>query len=342
MIRRILTTVLASLLAVSVIALSGCAGTSGAVGNAGATNGNDGKKVVNIAIMNGVAFLPMYIAKENGWIDEALKPYNAEVHWTEFSAGPPMNESFAAGQQDIGTIGDAVISAIASGQNNKLVAVTDGPASYALIVKGDSPIQDVAALKGKKIGVPIGTSAHNLLQKALHKAGLQDSDVTLVNIGLGDAQALLADGSVDAVSVWEPFVTQIISQSGARELINGAEAGFQGTNELSVRSDYLKENPEIVQTVLTQYYRAAREYENNPEKYAAQVKKYYPIDTDLLIAASKKYNYVMPFSQDDIAALQDVSQFLYSVKGIPEAIEVKPYITNDVIDKVVAEAAQHT
>lgn len=323
----------ASLIAASLV-VAGCGSQENANSTGSANQG--GKKVVRIAIMNSVAFLPMYLARDQGWIEDALKPYNVDVKWTEFTAGPPMNESFAAGQQDIGTIGDAVVSAIANGQDNKLIAITHGAPSYAIIVPGDSAVKSVGDLKGKKIGVALGTSAHNLVEKALAKNGLQTSDVTLVNVPYGDSESVLNNKNVDAVATWEPLVTQLEGK-GNKIIASGADAGFKGTTELSVTSKFLTDNPDITKVILAQYYRAAREYEAHPDQYADQLAKDFGLDKPSLLKSAKKYDFAREFTDDDFAALQDVSHFLFSVKGIPSEIDVKPYITNDLIKQVIAE-----
>lgn len=336
--KRIITGIITASVLIASLALAGC-GSAGTASTDSGQQSKDGKKVVNIAIMNSVAFLPMYLAKDQGWVEEALKPYNVEVHWTEFTAGPPMNESFAAGQQDIGTIGDAVISAVANGQDNKLIAITHGAPSYAIVVPADSSIQSVADLKGKKIGVAIGTSAHNLVEKALAKANLTTNDVELVNVPYSDSESVLNNKNVDAVATWEPLVTQLETK-GNKIITSGADVGFKGTTELEVTSKFLKDNPDITKVILAQYYRAAREYEAHPEKYADQLAKDFSLDKDSLIKSAKKYDFARAFGDDDYAALQDVSKFLFSVKGIPKEIDVKPYITNDLINEVIKEAQQ--
>lgn len=55
----------ASLIAASLV-VAGC----GSQGTANSTGSADqgGKKVVRIAIMNSVAFLPMYLARDQGWV----------------------------------------------------------------------------------------------------------------------------------------------------------------------------------------------------------------------------------------------------------------------------------
>ena len=69
--------------------LTGC-GSGNAAGGNGAQSGN---RTINLAIQPSCAFIPLVIARESGWIDEAMKEIGVEVVWTEFESGPPMNES---------------------------------------------------------------------------------------------------------------------------------------------------------------------------------------------------------------------------------------------------------
>jgi sulfonate transport system substrate-binding protein len=47
---------------------------------------------VHIAIQPSAAFIPLYVAREKGYIEEALAEYGVEVVWNDFESGPPMNE----------------------------------------------------------------------------------------------------------------------------------------------------------------------------------------------------------------------------------------------------------
>ena len=124
-------------------------------------------EAVHIAIQPSAAFVPLYYAKESGWIEEALSDYGVEVVWNEFESGPPMNESLASGSSDIGVVGDVpIVSAVAAGQDNVMIALTcDAPLSYNLLVSPDSEIESVADLKGKKVATVVGSTAHNLVSK---------------------------------------------------------------------------------------------------------------------------------------------------------------------------------
>lgn len=160
--------------------------------------------------------------------DRAL-PYH--LAWRPFVAGPPLLEALNAGAIDVGVVGNAPpIFAQAGHAQVRIVAAAEGAQNNnAVLVPGDSTVQQVADLKGKRIAVAKGTSGHYLLLAALAQAGLHSSDVEVVYASPVDAQNAFAGGQLDAWAVWYPFVGQAIAQ-GARRLLDGSPWPETGLN----------------------------------------------------------------------------------------------------------------
>jgi sulfonate transport system substrate-binding protein len=93
--------------------------------------------------------------------------------------------------------------------------------SDAFLVTGDSPLKEVADLKGKKIAVAKGSSAHGQVLLTLRKAGLSTKDVTLTFLQPSDAYAAFTQKQVDAWAVWDPYTSQAELEAGARALATG-------------------------------------------------------------------------------------------------------------------------
>ncbi len=298
------------------------------------------ERTVHLAIQPSCAFVPLVIARESGWIDDAMEDLGVNVEWTDFESGPPMNESFAAGQQDIGVIGDVpAVSAIVAGQDNVYIASAEGGPSYAMLVADDSEIESLEDLKGKKIGLTIGSTAQNLTEKLLSSVDLDyNSDVEVINISTGDAQVVLTNGNVDAVVIWEPNVSRLDAMDGIHILADGGDVGFPGMNVVFARKEFVDENPDIVKAYLEQYWRATKAYEEDPEEYAELLSGYFNLDAELIAQAASKYNYVLQFSDEDIAGLQDTVSFLIGIDAIMNEITVKDYVADDIAKEVIAEA----
>jgi sulfonate transport system substrate-binding protein len=319
------------------VCLAGCA-AEGSSDSGKKTDGSSGAREIHLAIQPSAAFVPLVIARESGWIDEAMKEIGVTVVWTDFESGPPMNESFAAGQQDIGVIGDVpAVSAVAAGQDNVYIAAAEGGPSYGMLVADDSGINGIADLKGKKIGLTIGSTAQNLTEKLLSSVGLDyNNDVEVINISTGEAQIVLMNHDVDAVVIWEPNVSRLDALDGIHLLADGGDVGFPGMNVVFARKAYVDANPDAVKVYLTQYWRATKAYAENPDAYAEMLSGYFNLDPDLIAQAASKYAYVLQFSEDDIAGLQDTVSFLIRIGSITNEISVKDHVADGIAKEVIA------
>ncbi|MER7083535.1 sulfonate transport system substrate-binding protein [Saccharopolyspora kobensis] len=148
-------------------------------------------------------------------------PYTVE--WATFPSGPPLLEAISADAVDIGGVGNTPpLFAAAAKAKIRVVAASKGNvASDALVVLPDSPLQQVAQLRGRKIAVAKGSSAHGQILLTLRKAGLTPADVELVYLQPSDAMGAFKQGSVDAWAIWDPYFSQIQLESAVRLLADG-------------------------------------------------------------------------------------------------------------------------
>ena len=148
-------------------------------------------------------------------------PYRVE--WTTFSAGPPLIEAARSGAIDLGQTGNTpVIFAAAAQARVQLVSASQGNVvSDAILVPKDSPIRTVADLRGKRVALGKGTSAHGQLLYSLRAAGMTMDDVDASYLQPSDAYAAFKQGQVDAWATWDPYTAQAQLESGARVIATG-------------------------------------------------------------------------------------------------------------------------
>lgn len=328
--KRILSAVTAVCLSITMLA--GC-GSSGGGTETSAETGS--AKVVNIAIQPSAAFIPLYIAREKGWIEEELKDQGITVNWNDFESGPPMNESLAAASSDIGLMGDVpTVSAIAAGQNNEVIALAgDGPNSCALLVKADSEMRSAADLKGKKVGTVVGSTAHNLADKFLKTNDLDiNTDVELVNIAMGDAAAVLSNDEVDAVIVWEPNITRLVESGTAKIIGEGSECSFLGLNPIVARAEFAQNNPEVIKVIIEQYARGAEAMADLDDETTAKIAEILSVEVDQVAKVAEKYDYDVTISEEDVASLQDTITFLVKIGVLTEEYKIDDYVKTNYVE----------
>ncbi|MEU6425326.1 ABC transporter substrate-binding protein [Microbispora sp. NPDC046973] len=146
------------------------------------------------------------------------------ITWSQFTSGPPLLEAVNAGAVDIGGVGNTPpVFAAASGSKIKIVAAYRQSAKgSAILVPDGSAITSPAQLKGKKVAVAKGSSAHYHLLAVLKKEGLSFTDIQPQYLQPADALAAFSSGTVDAWAIWDPFSSQAEIQHKARLLVDGA------------------------------------------------------------------------------------------------------------------------
>lgn len=294
------------------------------------------ERVVNIAIQPSAAFMPLYLCREKGWIEEALAESQVKVKWNDFESGPPINESLAAGLSDIGTNGDVpTVSAIAAGQKVTIVGVPgNGPDAYAVLAAADNnSVKSFKDLKGKKIATVVGSTGHNLTKKLLEKNNMTFDDIEFINISAGDAGIVLSTKQVDAVVIWEPNVTRLVDNGTAKIIAKGSDTTLRGTNTFLARNDFIVNNPDVISVILEQYARAVKELPTTDQASLQKVADDLRLTTDQVLQLYKKYGFAVQCDEVDTAALQDTCNFLVSIGRLEKEYQVKDYVDNSYFNK---------
>ncbi|SDH06909.1 sulfonate transport system substrate-binding protein [Pseudomonas flavescens] len=197
----------------------------------------------------------LVLAKEHGLLEQRFA--DTKVQWIEFPAGPQMLEALNIGSLDIGATGDIPpLFAQAAGADLLYIAAEPPkPRAEAILVAKDSPIHSVKQLKGRKVALQKGSSAHNLLLRALRREGLSFADIQPTYLAPADARAAFERGSVDAWAIWDPFYSAIELQGKARLLANGEDLGLLGPFFLAARP-YAQANPAFIAKLLDELGRA--------------------------------------------------------------------------------------
>ncbi|CCD99422.1 ABC transporter substrate-binding protein [Bradyrhizobium sp. STM 3809] len=152
-----------------------------------------------------------------------LKDVPYTIEWKEFVAAAPLLEALSAGAIDTGLVGDAPFTfAAASGVPVKAIAaIRQTQEGLAMLVPETSPIKSFDDLKGRKIATGRGSIGHQLVLAALESRGWTTSDIQLVFLPPSDAKVAYTQGSVDAWSTWEPYVSQEEVLFRSRRVITG-------------------------------------------------------------------------------------------------------------------------
>jgi NitT/TauT family transport system substrate-binding protein len=117
-----------------------------------------------------------------------------------------------------------------------MILITDYSSGNDTVI-AKSGITSVKALKGKKVAVEVGLVDHLLLDNALKKAGLKESDITLVNAKTNELPQVFAAKDVAAIGVWQPVAGQ------ALKAVAGSHIVYNSSDEPGLIYDVIAVNP---------------------------------------------------------------------------------------------------
>ena len=199
-----------------------------------------------------------------------------DIEWRVFGAGTEVIAAMASGDVQLSELGSSPL-AIAASQGVDLQAfmIAHGlGTAESLIAKQDSGIAKLEDVKGKRIAVPIGSTAHYSLMGALAHAGIAETDVTIINLPADQIAAAWDSGQVDAAFVWEPVQNQIL-QTGT--FILGADQtaqwGYPTFDAWVVNRSFAEANADKLVAFAKVIDEANREYLADPAAWTPDSEK---------------------------------------------------------------------
>ena len=277
----------------------------------------------------------VYVAYRLGYLQEEFDAIGASFEWNSFQSGPLVNEAVAAGEADMGFMADLpAIIAKSTGQDIEIVSnVAYGEKGLAVLVKSDSDIQSVADLKGKKVAYATGSYAQHLLALLLDNEGLSLDDVESINLAAGDQPAALTGGEVDAIVIWEQYISMLTSDGSAKVLADGT--GVKRGNMINYFvSDYAKEHPLVVQAYIKALDRADAFIEEDPEAAAEAIADDFGVDADLMVQILGNFTFTTELTEDDIAEIGKVKDFSLEAGIIQNDFDINDFINTEYLDAI--------
>lgn len=270
-------------------------------------------------------YAPIFVAKHKKWLEEELAKVGAKptLNWASFAAGPPINESFAAGQQDFGFLGDTpAIIGKAAGINTKVIGLTSsGPKSLAVVAATKTGIKTPRDLKGKKVAVVKGSYAHHLLVLVLQKGGLTVNDIELINLSQADIATAIQNGNIDAAAIWEPLITKLEGQGTVRTVADGTGIK-KGVLVIIATNEFVSKNREQTKAILRAYQRGAKYIKSNPKEAAQLIAADVNLPADTLVKVFTKFDYHPAIQADDIEELKKSEAFMRSAGLIKTQLNI--------------------
>lgn len=231
-------------------------------------------------------------AKEKGYYREEDLDVNLVVMRDTLGVS-----ALIGGNVDFATMSGAGLTAIIGGVPLRFLFSTFFRPMFWIYSKPE--LQDIKALKGKRIGVTgLGSGPDNLLREILRRNGLEGGrDAVILALGLpGTVATALRSGAVDAATVTPPF-NFAVKEAGFRELVSFLKEDFvelQGS--ILANEKLLQSEPALVEKFVRGSLKGLRYARENRAGTIPILVRYMKIKEDL---AGQYYDLVRPIMTAD-------------------------------------------
>jgi len=188
-----------------------------------------------------------------------------DVSLAQFPAGPAMLPALASNEVDLAWMGEfPAVTGYANGLPIEILFMERlDLTNVRLSANPAAGISKVADLKGKRIGVAVGSTSHYHVLQALSQNGLRPEDVRLVNLTPANMPPAYSAGQIDAAFVWEPNIGAI-ERAGAKPVATTRSLGMITGGVWVARKAFTAQSPETVQIFLRVWDQAQKDYRADP------------------------------------------------------------------------------
>ncbi len=254
--------------------------------------------------------VPSIIEKEKRIFEKAFAEYNLPIEYSNLTTGPEQTQALASGDiQFLYAVGaTSVILSASNGADIKILnTYSRSPEAFRLFTN-DETIQSAADLKGKKVAGPKGTILHELLIAYLGTAGLTESDIDFVSMGIPDAQAALVGGSVDCALLAGP-VAYNMGKDGYKIVTTG-EGLVDATIVVATSNDFYQKNPLLVERFLDAQDEILAYIDGNYDEMVEIVAKETELSADAVKEMYPMYDFNTAITDADIASMKSTVTFM--------------------------------
>jgi ABC-type nitrate/sulfonate/bicarbonate transport system substrate-binding protein len=241
------------------------------------------------------------------------------------------------GKADLGTVADTpIMFAVMNGKKITILAmIQTSNKNEGIVARVDRGITEPSDLKGRTIGVKLGTASDFFADTILIAHGIDRKQVNIVDIQPEEMATALGTGRVDAVSIWNPILIQLQKDLGNRGCTFYGDRLYTSIFCVAASQDFVKKYPEAIKKVLRALIKAETFVQHHPEESRRLVAEFIETDKALLDEIWDLYNYKVILNQALLVDLEDQTRWATKYR-LTERTDMPNYLDYIYVDGLQA------
>jgi sulfonate transport system substrate-binding protein len=241
------------------------------------------------------------------------KDENIDIDLIPFTRYPDVQRAIAANSVDIGPIApNGLPTAVAQGDRNVIAVMDLAYGGDSMIIRKGVEVQKFQDLKAKRIGLAEGGIAWMMFVMLLDKNGMTYNDIRAVNFSAPtDMVNAIKRGDVDAVDLWEPFMTQTVVEGygNVSPVVNYNETPLASMNSvLGANKTFATEHADALVAALRVVLKSEQQLQKDHQIWVNIVRGYSNLDEATISRALGGIHYGGP--QLSRAKLDAIATFI--------------------------------
>jgi NitT/TauT family transport system substrate-binding protein len=258
--------------------------------------------------------IPLYVARDMGY----FRQEGLDVTLLPYPSGPPGIEDALSGRLDFAEAGEMpIVNGVLAGKPLAIVGtISENSSALQIIARRDRGIRTPEDLRGKRIGVALGTSAEFYLHVCLVNSLIRSKEVQIVDLPADKVPQALLDGTVDAASLWPPYTLTLQRELGANGLALEARDPELCSVAVSLVAsrEFIRGHPERVERFLKAIFQASPFINAHPREACALSAPHVGLPDSLLEMSWNEYSFDLVLDQGLILSLEDQARWLTEKK----------------------------
>lgn len=158
------------------------------------------------------------------------------VKITNFASGSVAADAFRTGQGSILVAGD--LPSIRLWQQGFIGICPQAHYNSLSIIVAKGTIRNPRDIKGKKVGVLLGSTSEYFTKLYLSKAGMSAGDIQMINLRPAEMVTGLARGDIDAFVIWQPFGWRAVAAVKDAHILATGKGYFEEWEAVTTSKEY--------------------------------------------------------------------------------------------------------
>ena len=304
-----------------------------------ATGDSMAQTPAKMTIATGVdpAFSQFYVAKEAGIFEKN----GLDVTINTGPSGSAM-VPFLINDQINAAYGSDLAGVVNHNIDNNIVAVADGTYLLKWLSVVGRNMESLDGLKGKKVGIAMGTGSETFWSHVVEKKKLNAADYTLVNVEAPEMMAAIERGDIDGFATWEPWPTRTLMGVKGTKILQDAEGIYNNINFVYMNRGWIEKNRDTAERFMRSLVEANDLIGKDRPAAAQMVAKFLKMPLALATELMPKVEFNMTWSDRAVATIKVAEEQLAKNKKLKAPVDYTKYVYPDLVKAVRPENVKIT